>query len=99
MAPRWLVNDKSITYDGVRIIKGADVVDDEWAEKAKRLLRSEMVKRGVSYEELAVKLSAMGVVETPVNLRNKVARGKFMALFMLQCFVAIGAQTIRLEEP
>ena len=76
----------------------AAMTEDEWAEKAKRLLRSEMVKRGVSYEELAEKLGTMGVTETPVNLRNKVARGKFMALFLLQCFAAIGVQTIRLEE-
>jgi hypothetical protein len=72
--------------------------DDEWADKAKRLLRSEMVKRGVSYEDLSAKLAEIGVEETPVNIRNKVARGKFMASFLLQCLQAIGVQVVRLED-
>ena len=72
--------------------------DSEYADRAKRLLRAEMVKRGVTYEELAAKLAAMGVEETPVNLRNKVSRGKFMAAFMLQCLRAIGVETLRLED-
>ena len=72
--------------------------DSEYADRAKRLLRAEMVKRGVSYEDLAAKLAAMGIEETPVNLRNKVSRGKFMAAFMLQCLRAIGVETLRLED-
>jgi propanediol dehydratase large subunit len=71
---------------------------DEWADKAKRLLRAEMVKRGVSYDDLVKKLAEIGVEETAENLRNKVARGKFMAAFMLQCLRAIGVETLRLEE-
>jgi hypothetical protein len=72
--------------------------DSEYADRAKRLLRAEMVKRGITYDELAIKLAAMGVEETPVNLRNKVSRGKFMASFLLQCLRAIGVETLRLEE-
>jgi len=72
--------------------------DDEFAEKAKRLLRVEMVKRGVTYEQLSEKLHEIGVDDTPVNIRNKVARGKFMAAFLLQCLQAIGVQVLRLEE-
>jgi propanediol dehydratase large subunit len=71
---------------------------DEWSEKAKRLLRSEMVKRGVTYDDLVKKLAEIGVEETAENIRNKVARGKFMAAFMLQCLRAIGVETLRLEE-
>lgn len=72
--------------------------DDEWADKAKRLLRSEMVKRGVTYEDLSERLVTLGVHDSPVNLRNKVARGKFMAAFLLQCLRAIGVETLRLED-
>ena len=72
--------------------------DDEWAEKAKRLLRSEMVKRGISYDDLTARLAAMGIQDSPGNIRNKVSRGKFMAAFMLQCLRAIGAETLRLED-
>jgi hypothetical protein len=72
--------------------------DDEWADKAKRLLRAEMVRRGVTYEDLTKKLAEIGVEETPENIRNKVSRGKFMASFMLQCLRAIGVETLRLED-
>ena len=72
--------------------------DDEWAEKAKRLLRAEMVRRGITYDDLTKRLAEIGVVETPENIRNKVSRGKFMASFMLQCLRAIGVETLRLED-
>lgn len=72
--------------------------NDEWAEKAKRLLRAEMVRRGVTYEDLTQRLAEIGVQETPENIRNKVSRGKFMASFMLQCLRAIGVETLRLED-
>ncbi|HUB14392.1 MAG TPA: DUF6471 domain-containing protein [Acetobacteraceae bacterium] len=74
------------------------MAEDEWAEKAKRLLRTEMVKRGVSYEDLSARLRQMGIDDAPVNLRNKVARGKFMASFLLECFAAMGVQVVRLED-
>lgn len=71
----------------------------EWAEDVKRLLRAEMTRRGVTYEELAGKLAAIGVTDTAVNLRNKVARGRFSAVFLAQCLVAIGVQLLRIEDP
>jgi hypothetical protein len=73
-------------------------VDQEWGEKAKRLLRAEMVKRGITYDELTERLKAIGVEDNSINIRNKVARGKFMAAFMLQCLRAIGVETLRLED-
>ncbi|HXQ51141.1 MAG TPA: DUF6471 domain-containing protein [Stellaceae bacterium] len=72
--------------------------EDEWADKAKRILRAEMVRRGVTYEDLTKRLAEIGVDETPENIRNKVSRGKFMASFMLQCLRAIGVETLRLED-
>ena len=72
---------------------------DEWADHAKRIVRTEMVRRGVSYEGLAERLAALGVHDTPVNMRNKIARGKFTAVFFLQCLEAVEARELRLEEP
>ena len=76
----------------------AAMTEDEWAEHTKRLLRTEMVRRGVSYEGLADRLATLGVHDTPVNMRNKIARGKFTAVFFLQCLEAIGCTTLRLTE-
>jgi len=72
--------------------------ESEWAEDVKRLLRAEMARRGITYEELAEKLAAIGVRDTPVNLRNKLARGRFSAVFLVQCLSAMGARTLRIEE-
>ena len=70
----------------------------EWAEDVKRLLRAEMTRRGVTYEDLSGRLAAIGINDTAVNLRNKVARGRFSATFLVQCLTAIGARALRLSE-
>jgi len=72
--------------------------EDEWADHTKRIVRTEMVRRGVSYEGLAERLAALGVHDTPVNMRNKIARGKFTAVFFLQCLEAVGCKTLALDD-
>jgi hypothetical protein len=69
----------------------------EYEEKAKNLLKSELKRRGVGYRELAEKLTAMGVPETERNLANKISRGGFTAAFFVQCLDAIGAVDLRLN--
>jgi hypothetical protein len=70
----------------------------DWEAKVQGLLKSELKKRGVTYAQLVEKLAAVGVSETEPNIRNKLARGKFTAAFMIQCLEAIGCQTLRLSE-
>lgn len=72
--------------------------EDDWADDVKRLLRAEMTRRGVTYDQLAEKLAAIGVDDTAVNLRNKVARGRFTAVFLVKCLTAIGCQMFRISE-
>jgi len=72
-------------------------IDAEWAETAKRLLRAEMVKRGVTASGLAEKLSEMGIQETERNVANKISRGGFSAAFFLQCLKALGCENLRLD--
>jgi len=72
--------------------------DDEWAEKAKNLLKAELKRRGVGYRELAEKLTAMGTPETERNIANKISRGGFTAAFLLQCLAAVGAQSVRIDD-
>jgi hypothetical protein len=73
------------------------VSDDEWAEKAKNLLKAELKRRGVGYRELAEKLTAMGTPETDRNIANKISRGGFTAGFFLECLAAIGCSELRLN--
>lgn len=76
----------------------AEAVDDRYAEMAKRILRTEMVRRGVTYETLSERLQMLGVHDTPVNLRNKVSRGKFTAAFLLECMEAMGCRSLQFTE-
>lgn len=71
--------------------------NDEWVNLVKGTLRAEMTRRGITYEQLAEKLAELGVTDTPVNLRNKVARGGFSAVFFIQCLRAIGVSELRIQ--
>lgn len=70
----------------------------DWTEKVKGLLKSELKRRNVTYADLVEKLGKIGVEETDVNIRNKIARGGFTAVFFVQCLIAIGAQSVRLDD-
>ena len=67
-----------------------------WENKVKGLLKAELKRRGVTYGQLVEKLATIGVVDSEPNIRNKLARGKFTAVFLIQCLEAIGTDTIRL---
>lgn len=72
------------------------VTDAEWQKKAKDLLKGELKRRGVGYRDLAAKLTAMGVAETEQNIANKISRGGFSAVFLIQCMEAVGCKTLPL---
>jgi len=72
--------------------------ENEWSERVKGMLKAELKRRNVGYRELAEKLTSMGVPETERNLANKISRGGFTAAFFIQCLVAIGCSSLRLEE-
>lgn len=76
-------------------VEAADGAD--WQERAKGLLKAELKRRNVTYAGLAEKLAAIGVQETERNIRNKISRGGFTAVFLLQVMAAIGAKEIRLD--
>jgi hypothetical protein len=69
----------------------------EFETKAKNLLKGELKRKGVTYAQLAERLSAMDIHETERNLNNKISRGGFSAAFLLQCLEAIGSQQLRLD--
>lgn len=71
---------------------------DVWVERTKRILRGEMKRRGVGYNELAALLNDIGIPENPRNIANKVARGGFSAVFLIQCLIAMGARDVRVDD-
>ena len=95
--PETVVNSKRNEYDGVGSeSEGAMKSDDEWVNLVKGILRAEMARRGITYEQLAAKLAELEVQDTAVNIRNKVARGGFSAVFFVQCLRAMGCTRVEL---
>jgi hypothetical protein len=72
--------------------------DTEWEARVKALLKAELKRRNVSYAQLVDKLAEIGVVDSEPNIRNKISRGKFTAVFLLQCLEAVGASSLRLRD-
>lgn len=70
----------------------------DWETRAANLLKAELKRKGVTYAQLVDKLNAIGVDEKEVNIRNKLARGKFSAAFLIQCLQAIGTTTLHLAD-
>ena len=88
----------SIVYDDKSILQGVAMTDEkQWESKIKGILKAELVRKDVSYKDLVDKLATIGIAETPENIANKISRGKFTAVFLIQCLEAIGCTSIRLD--
>lgn len=74
------------------------MADTDWQARVKGILKAELKRKGLSYRDLAEKLAEIGVKDTELNIKNKISRGGFTAAFFVQCLVAIGCQTVRLED-
>lgn len=72
--------------------------DKDWENTVKGLLKAELQRRNVSYQELVERLELVGVTETAANIANKISRGKFTAVFFVQCMEAIGCQALHIGE-
>jgi len=64
-------------------------INVEYEEKVKALLRYAMAQKGVDLEELAKRLTKMGVEISVGGLANKISRGGFGGAFLLQCMEAL----------
>lgn len=73
------------------------VTEKVWRDRARRLLKAELKRRRIGYKALVSRLEEIGVHgENPLNLANKLARGRFSAVFLIQCLTAIGCRQIKL---
>jgi hypothetical protein len=76
----------------------AKMPDKDWQDRVKGLLKAELKRRNVGYRELAEKLRTLGIVESELNIKNKISRGGFTAVFFVQCLEAIGANEVNLRR-
>jgi hypothetical protein len=49
----------------------------DWQARVKGILKAELKRRNVSYQQLADRLAPLGIRETPQNIANKISRGGF----------------------
>lgn len=73
-------------------------MDGDWNTLAANILKAELKRRGITYDQLHDKLSALGISETTNSIKVKVSRGAFQFAFFLQCAAAIGIKNLRLDE-
>ena len=74
------------------------VKEKEWEDRVKGMLKAELKRRGVTYADLVGRLADIGVMDSEPNIRNKISRGKFTAVFLIQCLEAVGASSLRLQD-
>ncbi len=70
----------------------------DWNECAKRILKTELVKRGLSNSDLVRLLNDTGENETKAAIDSKISRGSFSASFFLQSLSVIGCAKIEIED-
>jgi 3-mercaptopyruvate sulfurtransferase SseA len=73
-------------------------MEQELAQRTKRFLKAELKRADVTYEELARRMTEMGVEETKASVASKLSRGAFSATFFVASLKAIGAEQIRLQD-
>ncbi len=71
--------------------------ETDWHALVKGILKAEVKRRNMTYEQLSAKLVEIGIRETPTNLRTKVSRGGFSAVFFVQCLKAMGVKDLRID--
>jgi hypothetical protein len=73
-----------------------DFKDFDWTAHAKNILKGELKRKGMSYRQLAERLTEMHIPENERNIANKISRGGFTAAFFLQCLEAMKVENLRL---
>lgn len=69
----------------------------DWQGMVKGMLKAEIKRRNMTYDQLSEKLATIGVHETPTNLRTKISRGGFSAVFLVQCLRAMECRSLAID--
>lgn len=71
---------------------------DDWADRTKRFMKAELKRRDVTYDDLARRLSEMGIEESEGSVAMKINRGAFPTWFFLASMKAIGCENVRVID-
>ena len=70
----------------------------DFKKEASKIIKIELTKKGLDYEQLAQKMKDIGIEETKANIANKLHRGTFSFVYALQIFKALGLKKLNLED-
>ncbi|WP_416305416.1 DUF6471 domain-containing protein [Neptunicella sp. SCSIO 80796] len=70
----------------------------DWRQLVQRLLKAEMSRRGVKYQDLSDRLSSIGIDQSADNLRNKVNKGILGADLLLQIMFVLNVRRLERED-
>ena len=62
------------------------------------LIRAEMARRKLTFEDISQRLRQYGIRQTPTNLRTKLGRGDMSAQLFLALMKVLELRSIRLDE-
>ncbi|EPJ45416.1 MAG: hypothetical protein OFPII_27800 [Osedax symbiont Rs1] len=72
--------------------------DTDYRELISRIVKSEMSKRKIRYEDLSQSLADLGTIQTSANLRNKINRGIMGADLFIQLILVLNVKQIDRES-
>ena len=72
--------------------------DPIWAKHAKSIVRAEMVRRDLTYQDLEALLADIGVEKSAGNLATRIGSGAFGVQLFLQVMVAMGVRGVDLRQ-
>lgn len=71
----------------------------DWEVAAKSILKIEMTRQNMSYKELSRRMESLGVPYSSAdNLKSKINRGSFAAIFMLQVLYVLGINLVEIKN-
>lgn len=70
----------------------------DWRKLVERLLKAELSKKGIKYQDLSDKLSAVGVNQSADNLRNKINKGILGSDLLFQIIFVLNIKQIKYED-
>lgn len=71
--------------------------EKNWNRIASSILKAELARADIGYEELTKRLAKIGVDETYKAVAAKINRGSFTFAFFAQCMEALGITDVRLH--
>ena len=65
------------------------MIRSPWAYEASNIMKAAIKRSGLGYGQLVERLERIGVTETVPSVKNKLARGTFSFVFVLQVMKAL----------